>query len=326
MQARALVHFNVEAAALLDRIGQFAKGVREFNPAGVIFEPFGHARVMGARTRQRGLAGGVFDQRRRPAKSEMGLDPRHQQLAENIRPAVVGRGREAGPIRRRAQGGGVRGPIRRQRLIKVDARVPAEGLPHGQNLGGREGVGPPVAKPQACRPGGAGGLGDQPAAIGDEIEIGRPGPVPFQHREFGVVQGPALAVAEHAGEGENPLLPRRQQLLAGEFRRRMQVKPARRAIWPDKVRPESGDMGLVAGRDLQNGGLDLDEVPRGEARPPAGHHSRPRQQGGPPVLVDAPAPPGRGRRAGILRGTSCHSCPALRYGRRIARRKFSRAA
>ncbi len=44
------------------------------------------------------------------------------------------------------------------------------------------------------------------------------GPVPLQHRELRMVQRPALAVPEHAGDIEDPALSRRQQLLAGELR------------------------------------------------------------------------------------------------------------
>ena len=58
--------------------------------------------------------------------------------------------------------------------------------------------------------------------------VGLVGPVPLQHGELGMVQRPALAVAEHPGEIEDLRLAGRQQLLAGEFRRGVQV--ARRRV------------------------------------------------------------------------------------------------
>jgi hypothetical protein len=49
------------------------------------------------------------------------------------------------------------------------------------------------------------------------------GAIPFQHREFGMVQRRALAIAEDAGEIEDAPLAGRQQLLGREFRRGVQV-------------------------------------------------------------------------------------------------------
>ena len=70
----------------------------------------------------------------------------------------------------------------------------------------------------------------------------------------------ALAVAEHMAEGEEAPLARRQQLLAGEFRRRMQVEPLPLPGRRGKLGGEAGDMRLVARRYLQCARIDLDEV------------------------------------------------------------------
>ena len=43
--------------------------------------------------------------------------------------------------------------------------------------------------------------------------------IPLDQGEFGVMQGTTLTVTERAGELDDPALPCRQQLLAGEFRR-----------------------------------------------------------------------------------------------------------
>ena len=82
-----------------------------------------------------------------------------------------------------------------------------------------------------------------------------------------MVQRRALAVAEHMSEGENPLLARRQQLLAGEFRRGMQIKPAFVAPRPDQIHAEGRNMRLIAARDLQRGRLHLDKSLMGEKLP-----------------------------------------------------------
>ena len=73
------------------------------------------------------------------------------------------------------------------------------------------------------------------------------------------MQRAALAVAEHAGEIDNPRLARRQQLLAGEFRRGAQIERPPLPAGPDQLGGESMQMGLVAGRNLQRCGLDLDK-------------------------------------------------------------------
>ena len=82
-----------------------------------------------------------------------------------------------------------------------------------------------------------------------------------------MVQSPALAVAEHAREIEDARLARRQQLLAGEFRRGAQVQRGSLAARSDQLGGEGMQMGLVAGRDLQGRGLHLHEIVGGEPSP-----------------------------------------------------------
>ena len=91
-------------------------------------------------------------------------------------------------------------------------------------------------------------------------------PVPFQHGELRMVQRAALAVAEAAGELEDAPFAGRQQLLAGEFRRGAQEAPVA-AGGRRHFRPHGMDVGLVAGGDLQDRGLDLDEFQHREQVP-----------------------------------------------------------
>ena len=60
-------------------------------------------------------------------------------------------------------------------------------------------------------------------AILHQIAIGGVGPVPFEHREFRVVGGAALAVAEDMGELPDARHPGDDELLHREFGRGMQV-------------------------------------------------------------------------------------------------------
>ena len=59
----------------------------------------------------------------------------------------------------------------------------------------------------------------QPLAIRHQRAIVGTGAIPFQHGEFGVVGGAALAIAEGMGELEDFRHSRRQQLLHGKFGR-----------------------------------------------------------------------------------------------------------
>ena len=98
-----------------------------------------------------------------------------------------------------------------------------------------------------------------------------------------MVQRAALAVAERAGELDDARLARRQKLLAGELGRGAQIKPLALARRRDQVAGEGVQMGLVAGRDRQRTGLDLDEVARGEELPQRRRDPRPPEQERPPV-------------------------------------------
>ena len=114
-------------------------------------------------------------------------------------------------------------------------------------------------------------------------------PIPLDHRELGMVQRPALPIAEDAGELDDAALAGRQQLLAGEFRRGPQVALVARAGLL-QLGPEAVEMGLVARRNLQHRGLDLDELGRGEEFAQIPGDRRPRQQKWPAVGMDMQSP------------------------------------
>ena len=130
--------------------------------------------------------------------------------------------------------------------------------------GSANGIGLAAAKAAAAwRP----PLGRQRQDLGAIVHqrlVGLARAIPFEHGELGMMQGAALAVAEHVGEGENAPLAGRQQLLAGEFRRGVQIELLRLAVRPDQLGREGVQMRLVAGRDLQRSAFDLDEAARVE--------------------------------------------------------------
>ena len=131
------------------------------------------------------------------------------------------------------------------------------------------------------------------AAVGHQRLVGLARAVPFDEREFRVVQRAALAVAEHLCELDEAALAGRQKLLAGEFRRGAQIKRrAGAAVRGGKRRGEGMQMGLVSGRNLQDAGLDFDEIAGGKPCPQPGHDPVSRQKKRPPVGMNVRGPKG----------------------------------
>lgn len=75
-----------------------------------------------------------------------------------------------------------------------------------------------------------------------------------------MMQRPALAVAIDMGKTRDALLARRKQLLAGKFRRGVQVERRLLPIRRQRFRCEGMQMRLVAGRDLQHRRIHLDKI------------------------------------------------------------------
>ena len=86
VDALLLRHLAFEPAALLGRIGEFAKTVGELDAAGIKLEALGDARI-GRRPRQRRLRGRVLVEDGGAADAEIALDALDQHAAENIAPA-----------------------------------------------------------------------------------------------------------------------------------------------------------------------------------------------------------------------------------------------
>ena len=109
-----------------------------------------------------------------------------------------------------------------------------------------------------------------------------------------MMQRPALAVAEHMGEAEDPRLARGQELLAGELRRGVQVERRAAAAGRGELGREGVQVDFVARGHLQRRGLDLQEAAPAEPVPQRRQDAAARQQERPPVGVDVAVPPGRG--------------------------------
>ena len=71
---------------------------------------------------------------------------------------------------------------------------------------------------------GLGGEAQQRRAVLHQPLVGLVRAIPFEHGERRMMQGAALAIAEDRREGEDLLLARGQQLLAGELRRGVQIE------------------------------------------------------------------------------------------------------
>ena len=140
-------------------------------------------------------------------------------------------------------------------------------------------------------------------AVVHQRPIGLAGAIPFDQREFGVVQRAAFAVAKHFGELDDAALAGRKQLLAGEFRRRAQIKRRRGAVRRCQRRGEGMQMGLVAGRNLQRAGFDLDKIVARQTSPAARRRSG-RAPAGPAGGRHERAGPRRARNRGGTSGMS----------------------
>ena len=66
--------------------------------------------------------------------------------------------------------------------------------------------------------------------------------------------------AEHARKCKQALLAGREQFLAGEFRRGVQIERRAASIRRDHIRRERVPKRIVSGRSLQDRGFGLDEI------------------------------------------------------------------
>ncbi len=170
--------------------------------------------------------------------------------------------------------------------LKASATVSRSGSANGSAVRPRK---LRVLVPAASR-----GLRQDGGAVGHQRLVRFARAVPFDEREFRMMQRAALAVAEHFGELDDAALAGRQKLLAGEFRRRAQIKRRGGAAVGGRKRGGEGmQMGLVSRRNLQGAGLDFDEIAGGKPGPQRRYDPASRQQNRPPVGMDVRGPKGR---------------------------------
>ena len=218
-----------EAAALLGGVGEFAEAVGEFDAADIKLEALGNARIA-RRPRQRRLHGRIFVENGGAADAEIALDALHQHAAENIAPAIVVGDADAGRLRgagKLSRSGSPSGSVANRSMPAKRAKASATVSRSGSAKGSAE-------RPRKlnCRvPAACGRQLQDRRAIVHQRPIGLAGAIPFDQREFRMMQRAALAIAEHFGEFDDAPLAGREQLLAGEFRRRAQIK-RRRASRP----------------------------------------------------------------------------------------------
>jgi hypothetical protein len=101
-------------------------------------------------------------------------------------------------------------------------------------------------------------------------------------------------------EAGNPRFACGQELLAGEFRRGVEVERSARSIGPERLRGEGMEMRLVAGRDLQGSRIHLHELAPGEEASQRRLNPVARQQERAAVGMDMRRPPGRGGGRGVF--------------------------
>ena len=214
-----------------------------------------------------------------------------QHLAEDVGPGVVvgdPHPRSGGRRQSRAIA-----PSVRDGGEQIDAGKALECGRHRQKLRLGKRIGDAAAKRKSPDPGRLRRMGDDHDAIGHHGVVARIRPVPFEHGEFRQMQTATLAIAKHPGKLEDPGFTGSQQLLAGEFRRGPQIPCHALAIGADKLRARRVQMGLIARRNLQNGGFDLGKALLVEPGPGSPGDGGPCRQKGPDVGVPAGRPPWR---------------------------------
>ena len=253
-----LRHLAFEPAPLLGGVGELGEAVGEFDAADINLEAFGDARIFPRRARQRRLLGGIFVQNGRAPNAEIALDALHQHAAENIAPAVVVGNANAGRLRGAGEQRAV-GLAVRQGRQQIDAGEFFKRFRHRQPFRRGKRIGGAAAKAElfCCR---LRRLRQNRGAVGHQRLVRLTRAIPFDQREFRRVQRAALTVAEHFCEFDDAAFPGGEQLLAGEFRRGAQIKRRCRAVRRHKRRGKGVQVHLVAGRDLERAGLDLDEI------------------------------------------------------------------
>jgi hypothetical protein len=285
IDAFPLLHIRQEALALLACDGQFGKAVGEFDPACIELETFGDPWIVRLRSRKRRFRNRIFIKDRQPAKPEAWFDLISEHPAENIGPAIIGDHAKAEPHRC----GGKRVTIIEE-CKKIDASVPAEGFGCRQplRLGERIGCPLPVLKHERVRR--AGRSPRERHAISHDRGVRLSRPVPLGHDELRSMKRPHLTVPENAGEIDDALLSRREQLFHGEFRRGVKITPYALPSGRHPFRCEAVEMRLIARGDLQRSSFYLYKLFFCKICPRASHDTIARKQKRTPAGVAVTIP------------------------------------
>ena len=153
-----------------------------------------------------------------------------QHPAEDVAPAIVVADAYAGAMRRARKPPAC--PARRPARSPTDRcrRKRSNASATVSRSSAANGIRCPAAKSQDLRPSRFRRKRQNGRTIAHQSVIRLARAIPLDHGEFRVVQRAALAVAEDLGEFDDPPLARRQELLAGKFRRGAQIEPARSAV------------------------------------------------------------------------------------------------
>ena len=280
VNALLLRHLLAQPQPLLGYVRELAAAVGKLHTTGVELKPLGDPPIAGARARQWRLHRGISVKNGRTFNAEIGFDPLHQYAAEDVPPAIV-------PREAYSSLGGSRGKrlrrLRRQHRREIDPGKAGKRLRDSQALGTCEGIDATLAEGELPASGNLRRKRKNCHAVFHQHLIGLVRAIPLDQSEFRMVQRPALAVAERARELEYAALARREQLLAGKFRRGAQIARSRARRRGDEIGREGVKMGFVArarpsatavstsmksvrGEILPHGAGDARAAPAGTAR------------------------------------------------------------
>lgn len=250
-----LCHVGLKAATLFGGIGQFAKGIGEFDTTDIKLEALGKARIIGAGAGEGGFGDGIAIENRRTTHAQMRLDPLAQNSRKDVAPRIVLGDAQADALPLAGE------PVAIvEARLKRDAGMALESFNQRETLRLGESIAGSSAKSEFLSPADFRRQPQHGGAIGHQGLIAFVGPVPFEHHEFRCMQARGFARPENGGKLEDVLLSRRDQLLHREFRRGVEItaRVLARRIHPS--RPERMQMRLVAGRDLHDARLNLEKV------------------------------------------------------------------
>src|SRR5262249_50717022 len=152
---------------------------------------------------------GIFVKDGGTADAEIGLDPLDQDAAEYIGPAIVLGDPDAGVLRCVRKAVAIRNIIR-EGGENIDVSKAGESLRDGEPFGLGERIGRAAAKAELSRLRDISRLTHDCDAIVDQHIVRLAGAVPFEQREFRMMQRAALAIAKRSGELDDASLAGRQ--------------------------------------------------------------------------------------------------------------------